>query len=133
VPQGRVYAVDIEPAMVQHLARRARDAGLANVTAVQGATDHPRLPQKVDLIVFVDAYHHVDARSRYLRRLRSALNPGGRVAVIDFRLDAPVGPPRSARIAPAQVRSEFERAGYRLARDHDFLPHQYFLVFEPAT
>ena len=132
VPQGRVYAVDVEPAMVQHLAQRARDAGLHNVVAVHAGTDDPRLPQKVDLIVFVDVYHHVGNRDRYLRRLREVLQPGGRVAVIDFRLDAPVGPPRNARIAPAQVRAEFDQAGYRLARDHDFLPHQYFLIFEPA-
>ena len=51
------------------------------------------------------------------------------IGVIDFRMDSPVGPPRSARIAPSQVRSEFERAGYDLVHEHDFLPHQYFLVF----
>jgi predicted methyltransferase len=129
VPQGRVYAVDTEAAMVRHLAARAKEEGLKNLTALEAAADDPRLPQQVDLVVFVDVYHHVEARSRYLRRLRAALKPGGRVAVIDFRMEAPVGPPAAARIAPDEVKREFERAGYRLVGSNGFLPHQYFLVF----
>jgi ubiquinone/menaquinone biosynthesis C-methylase UbiE len=129
VPRGRVYAVDTEPAMVKHLAERSKQAGLANAVALQAAADSPRLPEKVDLAVFVDVYHHVEARERYLRGLREMLKPGGRVAVIDFRMDSPVGPPGSARIEPGQVKSEFERSGYVLVQEHDFLPHQYFLVF----
>lgn len=132
VPQGHVYAVDVEPAMVKHLAERAQQVGLKNVTAVHAAADTPRLPQKADLIVFVDVYHHVEARVAYLRALRDTLRPGGRVAVIDFRLESPVGPPRAARIEPATVKGEFERAGYTLVREHGFLPHQYFLVFAAA-
>jgi ubiquinone/menaquinone biosynthesis C-methylase UbiE len=132
VPQGRVYAIDTEPAMVKHLAERAQQAGLANIVTLRAAADDPRLPERADLVTFVDVYHHVEDRSRYLRRLRSMLKPGGRIAVIDFHLDSPVGPPRSARIASSQVRSEFERAGYALVQEHDFLPHQYFLVFGVA-
>jgi hypothetical protein len=49
--------------------------------------------------------------------------------VIDFRVDAPNGPPKSARIAPERVNSELTRAGYELAQEHTFLPNQYFLVF----
>jgi hypothetical protein len=52
--------------------------------------------------------------------------------VIDFRLDAPSGPPRRDRIAPEQVKAEMARAGYRLAAEHGFLPNQYFLVFAAA-
>ena len=129
VPNGRVYAIDTEPAMVKHLAERAKQAGASNLMALQAAPDNPRLPEKADLIVFVDVYHHVDSRDRYLRGLREALKPSGRIAVIDFRMDSPVGPPQGARIAPSMVKSEFQRAGYELVREHGFLPHQYFLVF----
>jgi predicted methyltransferase len=80
----------------------------------------------------VDVYHHVDARDTYLRRLRDSLKSGGQVAVIDFRMDAPVGPPPSSRVDPDQVKAEFVRAGFVLAAEHRFLPNQYFLVFRPA-
>ncbi len=48
-------------------------------------------------------------------------------------MESPVGPPRSARIAPEQVKAELQRAGYVLAEEHGFLPNQYFLVFRPGT
>jgi len=60
------------------------------------------------------------------------IEPGGRVAVIDFRMDSPQGPPQNARIEPGRVTAEMKRAGYALAREHTFLPNQYFLVFQPA-
>jgi len=132
VPKGRVYAVDTEPDMVKHLAERAKKNGLKNVTAVAAAPDNPRLPEKADVIVLVDVYHHVEDRERYFRSLQDALKAGGRVAIIDFHLDSPVGPPRRARMPPEQVKAEMKRAGYALAQEHGFLPNQYFLVFEPA-
>ena len=132
LPKGRVYAVDVEPDMVRYLAERAKKEKRENLVAVAGAPDDPRLPGKVDLILLVDVYHHVEARTAYFRRLREALKPGGRIAVIDFRLDSPAGPPRAARIAPERVVEELKAAGYVLAAEHDFLPRQYFLVFRPG-
>ncbi len=133
LPQGRVYAVDIEPDMVRYLEARAQREGLRNVVALKGEPDDPRLPEKVDLILVVDVYHHIEARADYFRRLRAMLRPGGRVAIIDFKLDSPQGPPRAARIAPQAVKAEMTAAGYAAAAEHDFLPYQYFLVFAPAS
>ena len=130
VPGGRVYGVDVEPDMVKYLAERAKREKRANVVAVAGAPDDPRLPEKVDLILLVDVFHHIDARERYFRKLQGYLKPGGRIAIIDFRLDAPEGPPRAARIAPEQVKAEMKAAGYASAAEHGFLPRQYFLVFK---
>jgi ubiquinone/menaquinone biosynthesis C-methylase UbiE len=132
VPKGRVYGVDIEPDMVKYLAERAKREKLTNVTSVAGAPDDPRLPEKVDLIIMVDVFHHIDNRERYLGKLRASLKPGGRIAIIDFRLDSPDGPPKSARIAPDRVKAELKSAGYTLAQEHAFLPNQYFLIFRPA-
>ena len=132
VPQGRVYAVDIEPDMVKYLADRARREGLDNLTAVTGAPDDARLPRKVDLVLMVDTYHHIARREDYFRRLAQSLKPRGRVAIIDFNAQSAMGPPPAARIAKARVLAEMAGAGYRLVGEHDFLPNQYFLVFRPG-
>lgn len=127
--KGRVYAVDVEPDMVKHLARRAKAEHLSNLLPVQASPGDARLPAKVDLVLLVDVYHHIDAREAYFKKLRGALKPGGRVAIIDFRMDSPEGPPQAARLAPQAVEQEMKAAGYTLAEAHGFLPRQYFLVF----
>jgi predicted methyltransferase len=131
LPQGRVYAVDVEPDMVKHLGERAKREDLANLKPLAAAADDPRLPERMDLVLLVDVYHHIEERSRYFRRLAASLKPGGRLAVIDFHLDAPEGPPRAARIPPDGVKAELAAAGYALSEEYDFLPYQYFLVFSP--
>ncbi len=129
VPKGRVFAVDTEPGMVKHLGERAKRDGLTNITAVAGAPDDPKLPQKADLVLLVDVYHHIEQRERYFRRVAESLKPGGRLAIIDFRMDSPEGPPKAARIPPERVETELKNAGYELLQAHAFLPNQYFLVF----
>jgi SAM-dependent methyltransferase len=131
-PRGRVFGVDTEPGMVRHLAERAKREGLANLVSVAGAPEDPKLPEKVDLVLLVNVYHHIAAREDYFRRLQASLKPAGRLAVIDFREDAPRGPPRRERISAERVRAELGRAGYTLAGEHGFLPSQYFLVFRPG-
>lgn len=129
VPQGRVYAVDLEPDMVKHIEQRARQMKLGNVTAVLAAADDARLPAKVDRVLIVDTYHHIGSREAYFRRLAGSLKPDGEVAIVDYTRDSPIGPPAAARLPADEVKAEMQRAGYVLAAEHAFLPYQYFLVF----
>jgi len=131
VPKGRVYGVDIEPDMVKYLAERAERESLKNLNALMGTPTDPRLPEKADLIVMVNVFHHIADRERYFRNLRGSLKPGGRIAIIDHSMDSREGPPQSARIAPERVKAELKSAGYAFVQEHVFLPAQYFLVFRP--
>ena len=131
VPEGRVYGADVAPAMVKFLSERAAKEGLTNLQSIRAAEDSPKLPAPVDLVLVVDTYHHIARRSSYFIKLKERLRPGGRVAIIDFRLDSPTGPPAKHRIAPEKVAEEMAFAGYRLLESHGFLPNQYFLVFAP--
>jgi SAM-dependent methyltransferase len=131
VPRGHVYGADTEPDMVAYLAERGRREGLANLTAVAAAPNDPRLPRAVDLVLVVNTYHHISERAAYFGGLRESLRPGGRVTIIDFLPDAPLGPPPQARIPAAAVKEEMRRAGYGLAAEHTFLPYQYVLIFVP--
>lgn len=129
LPGGRVFGVDVEPNMVRYLTERARREGLANLTAVAGGPDDPRLPLAVDVAIMVDVYHHIADRIRYLRNLRRYLKPGGRVAIIDHR-SAPDGLPESLLISPNRIKEDLKRAGYDVVAEHGFLPNQIFVVFK---
>jgi len=125
-----VYGVDIEPSMVEHLKARATHEHLQNLVPVLASATNPNLPAPVDLVLVVDTYHHIADRVTYFRALQRSLKPGARLAIIDFRKDAPEGPPPEFRFAPEQITQELQDAGFRLVARHDFLPRQHFLVYE---
>jgi ubiquinone/menaquinone biosynthesis C-methylase UbiE len=129
-PRGHVYAVDPEPFMLDRLRSRVRAARVRNVTPVLGLGGDPMLPPRsCDVALIVDTYHHFDDGVRFLRALARALRPRGRLVNIDFdKRETPVGPPVEHRVAREDFLRDAERAGLRLAAEHRFLPHQYFLV-----
>jgi SAM-dependent methyltransferase len=133
VPRGIVYAVDVEPSMLEHIRNRAVGEHLHNVVTVQASSASPNLPKPVDLVIIVDTYHHLPSRAAYFRELTKSLTTGGRVAIIDFRKDSPEGPPPEFRFEADQIIGEMKQAGYRLEARHDFLPRQHFLVFRPEA
>lgn len=125
----KVYAVDIEPSMVEHIRHRAMQAGLTNVVGVLAGVDRTNLPEAVDLALIVDTYHHIPNRVAYFTALKAQMKPGGRLAIIDFRKSAPSGPPVEFRFTPDQISAELAQAGFVLQTSHDFLPQQIFLVY----
>lgn len=133
VPHGRVIGIDVDPAMVGYLNRRARRERLVNLSARLATPDDPRLaPQRADFALVVDTYPYIAHREHYFGKLRGALRPGGRLAVIDFRADAPFGPPAYQRVPPRLALAELARAGFALQRQYHFLPHQHFLLLRAA-
>jgi SAM-dependent methyltransferase len=130
LPDGKVFAVDIEPEMLRYLSERAHRERLHAVVPVQATIDSPNLPEPVDLILVVDTYHHIGNRIAYFSRLKESLRPNGRLAIVDFKADAPEGPLPEQRVAPETVTEELAAAGYSLVATHPFLPRQYFLVFQ---
>lgn len=128
---GKVYAVDIDPDMLAYL--DTREFPYPNVQTVQAATNDPKLPPgELDAILLVDTWHHIDNRVDYIRRMGKALNPYGRVAIVDFhKKQLPVGPPVDHKLDRETVLREFDKAGWNLLTESTALPYQYFLVFGP--
>ena len=89
VPQGRVWAVDLEPALLRHVRTRAESQRLTNLLPVLGTPTDAMIPERVDVILMVDTYHHIEGRSGYLRDLTRSLRPGGRVVIVDYTREAP--------------------------------------------
>jgi ubiquinone/menaquinone biosynthesis C-methylase UbiE len=131
---GGVYAIDVEPRILEALRKRLQQSGLRNVTPVLALSDDPLLPPRAcDLILIVDTYHHFPDGTAYLRRLTSLLKPGGRIVNIDFhKRELPVGPPPEHKLTRETFLQQASAAGLVLATEHTFLPYQYFLVLKPG-
>jgi ubiquinone/menaquinone biosynthesis C-methylase UbiE len=140
-PNGVVYAEDIQRQMIASIAGRVERIGLKNVKTVLGTTDDPKLPDLVDAVLIVDAYHEMEHPVVLLRNVARSLKParleggayvgGGRIGIVDFTKDGGgPGPPMEERIDPERVIRDAQAAGLVLRSRETFLKYQYMLVFE---
>ena len=129
-PSGRVYATDIQPGMIEILERRIKNEGLANVTAVLGGLDDPRLPAgAIDLAIMVDVYHELQQPQLFLQRLKAAFKPNGRLVLLEFRKEDPKVPILEVhKMSVAEVKQELEAEGFVLDKVIDVLPWQHIIV-----
>ena len=84
-PTGKVYAVDIAPRFLEHIAAEAKKQGQNQVVTVLGSQDSTNLPRgSVNLVFLSDVYHHLEKPEKTLATIHQALRPGGRLVVIEF-------------------------------------------------
>jgi SAM-dependent methyltransferase len=129
-PKGKVVATDLQPGMIDLLKARVARERLTTVEVLQGGADDPRLPARTfDLILMVDVYHELSAPQVFVRRLKEALKPDGRLVLIEFRREDPRVPIREEhKMSVAQVREELGADGFRVDRVIDVLPWQHIIV-----
>ena len=134
-PTGRVFANDLQPQMIEILRRRLASQNVTNVTLVQGSVDDPNLPPaSVDLALMVDVYHELSRPQAMLRKLREALRPGGRLALIEYRKEDPRIPIRfEPKMTVQEARMELEAEGFVLSKVDESLPRQHLLIFTVAV
>jgi arsenite methyltransferase len=128
---GKIYAVDVSPDMILHINRRIRELKAENVVSILADPDDPLLPNaSVNRFFFSNSWHHIESQTSYLSLVKKMLKPGGEIVMIDFhKKESPVGPPLQTRIAREDLIQQMESHGFRLRKEHTFLPYQYFLVF----
>lgn len=127
---GIVYAVDIQPEMLDFLRMQMKQRRVTNVTPVLGTETDPKLPAAIDLAVMVDVYHELEYPHEMLAAIVKALKPGGRVAFVEFRGNDPSVPIKALHtMTEAQVRKEAEAQPLRWTKTVKDLPWQQVIVF----
>lgn len=131
VPEGVVYATDIQQEMLDVVAERALEENALNVMPVLGEIDHCGLePSSVDVALFVDAYHEFSHPYEMMASVVEALKPGGRVVLVEYRLEDPFVPIKERhKMSEAQARLEMEAVGLEFVENVAALPQQHILVF----
>ncbi|HEV8208650.1 MAG TPA: methyltransferase domain-containing protein [Vicinamibacterales bacterium] len=130
-PTGRVFANDVQPQMLNILARRLSNSKITNVTLIEGTFDDPKLPPaSVDLALMVDVYHELSQPQAMLRHLLEALKPGGRLVLLEYRKEDPTVPIKPEhKMSVAEAKMEVEAEGFTLTKVDEALPRQHILIF----
>jgi ubiquinone/menaquinone biosynthesis C-methylase UbiE len=131
--KGKVYAVDIQPKMLEFLKERATKARMLDrIEPVLGELWDPKLPEgKIDLILLVDVYHEFSHPEQMLAAMRKSLAPGGRIVLVEFRGEDPNVPIKvEHKMTKEQINKELVPNGFKLVKEFDRLPWQHMMWFE---
>lgn len=114
-PGGKIYAVDIQQDLLDHINQRAKEENIGNIQTVLGEYDDPKLPARnVDL-----AFYHIQHRAVYLKALGTYLKPGGLVAIIEMDKNDPKTPHRNQPellVAREDILQWMSDAGFKLVQ-----------------
>jgi len=112
---GLVYAVDIDPLMVNATNTRASRAGLRNIVVEQRDFVSDGCGRPGDSISYAMLFNilHIENPVSLLREARRIVRVGGIVSVIHWRhdIETPRGPPLKIRPRSTQCRAWAEEAG----------------------
>ena len=131
-PGGRVYCEDIQPEMLEIMQSRAAADGVDGIESILGTSTDPMLPDgELDWVIIADVYHEMSDPAPMLAGILRALAPGGRVALLEYRVEDGTGDAIKADHAMSvrQVLAEWQAAGFELEALHDFLPGQHLFFF----
>lgn len=135
-----VYAVDIDPAMLEAARRRLDEAGLDNGCFIPGDAFEiaSLVPEPADFVFLANALHGVSDRPRLARAVRQSLKPGGLFAIVGWHrrpraetlvFGAPRGPASELRMTPEATIAAIAPAGFRLAIRAEVSAYHYGLAF----
>ena len=128
---GKVYAVDVQPQMVQLLSATAREERYSNIKPILSAVDDVKLPPgSVDLAIMVDVYHELEFPDEVMRSIIKSLKPGGRLVFVEYRAeDANVPIKTVHKMSEAQVKKEAAPHALEWERTSNVLPWQHMVIF----
>lgn len=135
VPQGKVYAVDIQDEMLRLLSDKKKQLNAGNVTIVKSTDSTLNLPDNsIDLAIMVDVYHELEYPKEILLAVYKALKKDGKLLLIEYRGEdatVPIKPLHKTSIV--QMNKEMEANNFKLFYDGEFLPIQHFLEYSKTN
>ncbi len=129
--RGNLYAVDVQPEMVEMLKDLASQPGMRSVIPTLATATDVRLPEgSCDLAFMVDVYHELKFPREVMLSIIKALKPGGRMVFVEYRAEDPAVPIKPLhKMSVAQVRKEMQSLPLVWEKTSERLPLQHVVVF----
>ena len=128
---GLVYAVDIQPEMLEVIQLKKRSNRAANVKTVLGSEKSINLPKSsLDKILLVDVYHEFSYPVEMIESIKNALKSNGLLFLIEYRgEDLTVPIKKIHKMTEKQSVAEMRAAGFELKENIGNLPWQHCMIF----
>lgn len=129
--KGAVYAVDIQPEMLQAILESKQYEIHKNIELIQGDEKNVNLPENTfDKVLMVDVYHEFNFPKEMIVSIKKALKKNGKIYLIEYRAEDNTVPIKEIhKMSEKQAIKEMKAAGFRLDTNIDNLPWQHCMVF----
>lgn len=131
-PTGKVYAVEVDEVMVEHIRRKVAGQRVTNIEAVLGKFADPALPAAADVdVAFLhDVLHHIADRAGYLKQVPLYLKPAGRIAIIEFHSHtSPHRADPKLHVSKEQARALLNDVGFVPAEEFTLFDDKWFVIY----
>lgn len=136
VGNGKVFAVDIEPEMINYLNNRIKLEKLNGIVPVLSKETNVSLPENtIDLVLIADGYHEFSYPYEMAVSILKALKPGGKLVLVEFRAEDDTVPIKDIhKMTEEQAVKELKVAGFTFEKNIKNLPWQHCMIFiKPAS
>ncbi len=129
---GTVYAVDIDKNNLKYVGKKALMGKLGDRIMLTLATgESSNLPERtIDLLFSRNSFHHLKNRVEYFKNLKRCLKNGGKIAIIDHKKGHRSGPGINHGTGEGEIEKVMQEAGFIKYRSFDYLPGQWFYIYE---
>ncbi len=131
---NKVYAIEIDDGMLQHIDEKVKSEKLTNVELVKVQNNKIGIKdEEADLAIMVTVFHEIENKKDYLQEIRRILRQEGRLAIIEFhKRETPMGPPVSHRIGKSESEEIMKEAGFSIVDEFDLGDNFYCIIFKKA-
>ena len=134
VPNGKVYAIEIQKDFLTTISNKAKEAHIENIECLLGNVEKiggTKLKDNiVDAVIASNILFQVQNKDKFLEEAKRILKPGGKLLFIDWSDSGPSVFLSADKIIPKnKAREMFEKKGFVWQRDIDAGTHHYGIIF----
>lgn len=129
--EGFVYAVDIQPEMIQAISVKQSEQQVNNIQTIQGSEKSINLDENsVSKILLVDVYHEFNFPKEMIESMHKSLTSDGKIYLIEYKAEDESIPIKEIhKMSEKQAVKEFKASGFKLEQNIENLPWQHCLIF----
>ncbi len=126
---GKVYALDILKEPLSALRAKAKLEKITNIETIKADIEKGTalFDESCDLVLMTNLLFEVDDKKKVLEEGKRILRPGGRILVVDWKKDSPLGP-KEGRVLPEEIKETGLDLNLRIEKEFEASAYHYGLI-----
>jgi ubiquinone/menaquinone biosynthesis C-methylase UbiE len=126
---GKVFAVDILEEPLSVLKSKIKREKIFNIETVKNDVEKGTrlLSETCDLVLMTNLLFESEDKKKVLEEGKRVLKRGGKILVVDWKKDSPLGP--KEKVSPEEIKKLAEEIGLKLEKEFEAGLHHYGILF----